>query len=205
MNNDPGGRPAYSDEQYEEWLKAMKPFLQNASSPYYAICQAGLLQHKDVIYRKYALKDWFRERIDILRNEPGEIVNNAIVTLVRAIEEKARRKEVLTHDDIDILKFYAEKSRSAQPFFVSRQETTVVPPIDDVIKKLENNDNIDDVGDNIKKELAGTNEQSTTTSTTEEQVVATNPPVQNQEQAGSSSDIPPQSNPETPPPGNAWT
>lgn len=176
------GRPETTDEQYNAWLENMRPFLQNANSLYYAIEQAGLTAHKDTIYRKYRLKDWFCEKIDHFRTTPGELVNDAMATMVRTILDKAKRKEILTHEEIDILKFYAEKSRASQAFFVNRTETAQGKSVAEILHELDEPDTKNDVVEEIKKEDVG--------STTTKQVVATDAPVQNQGQAGAVSDVP---------------
>src|SRR5690242_5469966 len=89
------GRPEFTDEQYHAWLDAMRPFLENSNSLYYAMEQAGIVQHKDSIYKKYKLKDWFSESIDRLRAKPGELVNDTIVSLIRNAAAKVKRGEVL--------------------------------------------------------------------------------------------------------------
>lgn len=167
------GRPEFTDEQYQSWLDAMRPFLENSNSLYYSLSQAGLSAHKDVIYRKYRLKDWFCEKIDQLRATPGELVNDGIVSLIRNTVDKIKRKETPPKEELDMLKFYAEKSRAAQPFFVNRTETAPAKPIEELLEELNNKpDTIDDVAETFAK-----------------QGVETNPPVQNQEQGGQTGSV----------------
>lgn len=59
-------RPEYTDEQYRVWLDEMTPFLKVGYSLYYAMDKALLLRHKDSIYRKFKLNDWFCEKIESL-------------------------------------------------------------------------------------------------------------------------------------------
>lgn len=185
------GRPAYTDEQYQLWLDAMKPFLENSNSLYYSLVQAGLLTHQTTIYEKYRLKDWFAQKIDRLRAMPGELVNDGIVSLIRTTVDKIKRKEVISHDESDMLKFYAEKSRVAQPFFVNRTETasgkSVEEVLDEIEKKNETNNN---VAEEAKKAL----EKQNATQQTQGQVVADQQSLPNQEQAGGASNIPAESN-----------
>ena len=159
------GRPAYTEEQYEEWLKMMQPFLENSNSLYFAIKRAGLIGHKSTIFLKYKLRDWFSEKIDDLRREPGEHVNDAIVTQIRLIADKVKRGEHLSSEENKLQMFFAERSRSAQPFFVNRQETAPGKPIEELLNELDmEGDTVNDVATEAAK-----------------QVVEAKPPVQNQE------------------------
>lgn len=51
------GRPEYTDEQYENWLDDMRPFLKMGCSLYYAMDKAMLLRKKDTIYN-HTLEVW---------------------------------------------------------------------------------------------------------------------------------------------------
>lgn len=163
MSDNPEGKPPTTDEQFKSWLELMEPFLKNSNSLYYSMKRASIESHKKAIYGKYAKKDWFGEKIDELRREPGELVNDAIVTQVRQIQEKIKRGEHVSNEENKLMMFYAEKSRSAQPFFVNRQETATAKPIEEVLGELEREDTINDVAEEAAK-----------------QVVETNPPLQDQ-------------------------
>jgi len=169
------GRPAYNDEQYLFWLESMRPWLENASSLHYAAQCAGIQQHYRVIAKKYAEKGWFSAKVDAYRSQPGEIGNEAEITLVRQINDKVKRKEIVTRQEIDILKHFNEKHRSAQPFFVTRAEVAQADPKDvgkvlDVLESEESD--YEQLGSQAKK-----------------QILAANAPVQNQEQTGQDSQV----------------
>jgi hypothetical protein len=117
------GRPEYTDDQYKTWLEEMRPHLVLGCSLWRAIEKTGLITHTTTIYEKYRLKDWFSQKVDTYRMTPGENANEAIVRLVNAINDKVKRDESLTREDIDILKHFTDKHRTAQPFFVTRTET----------------------------------------------------------------------------------
>ncbi len=53
------GRPTFNDSQYQIWLYEMTPFLKIGLTLNKAIEKAGLEKHKDSIYRKWRLNDWF--------------------------------------------------------------------------------------------------------------------------------------------------
>lgn len=118
------GRPEYTDSQYETWLNEMSPFLKIGNSLYFAMDKALLLRHKTAIYEKYRLKDWFSEKIDAYQQFPGEIVNSIFNRLVLIVDEKIKRGELVNNEEWRNLRFFAEKHRSCQPFFVNRQEMT---------------------------------------------------------------------------------
>jgi len=122
------GRPEYTDNQYKAWLDDMAPFLKIGNTLYYAIEKAVILQHKTVIYEKYRLKDWFSEKIDAYQRYPGEIINSIFVRLVLSVDERLKQGLPLTDEEWRNLRFFAEKHRSCQPFFVSRQEVSQVEP-----------------------------------------------------------------------------
>ena len=178
MANGPG-RPEYTDEQYSVWLEAMRPFLENSNSLYYSMEQAGLIPHQTTIYEKYRLKDWFSQKVDAYRRTPGEIANNAIVTLVRRTQDKVKRGEVITSDEQKMLQFYAEKSRSAQPWFVNRQETAQGPSVDEIVDQLDRQGPVNDTINDVKSEAS-------------KQMVETQPPLQDQEQTGPGGDVHPE-------------
>lgn len=151
------GRPPVEEETYKAWLEAMSPYLENSNSLYYAIKQAGLIHHKSLIFQKYNLKDWFMEKVDDLRREPGELVNDGIVTQIRAIVKAIKRGESPTADENKLLMFYAEKSRAAQGFYVNRYETAPAKPIDELLSELDSQGgSIDDVASEAAKQMVET-------------------------------------------------
>ena len=182
MSNEPvltnppeNGRPEISEEQYAKWLDQMAPFLKLASSLYWAMEKAELLQHSGVIYKKYKLGDWFMKKVDAYRRQIGEITNNATVRLLGMIDEKLKQDKPLSKDELDFMKWFAEKHRTAQPFFVTRTEQVVKDDkeIGKILDVLETD--YDTIGREAKK-----------------QVVALNSPVQNKEQAGADSHVQPE-------------
>lgn len=135
------GRPEYTDDQYKAWLEDMSPFLKIGNSLYYAIEKAMIMQHKTVIYERYRLKDWFSEKIDAYQRYPGEIINSIFVRLVLSVDEKLKQGLPPSDEEWRNLRFFAEKHRNCQPFFVSRQEVAQVEP-----------DKISLILDNLEKE-----------------------------------------------------
>ena len=121
------------DEQYQVWLNELAPFLKIGGSLYYAMDRAMLLQHKNVIYQKYRLKDWFREICDAYQLYPGEVVNSIFNRLILSINEKVERSEVVSNEEWRNLRFFADRHRSCRPFFVNRQETVQADPEPDKI------------------------------------------------------------------------
>ena len=90
-NSNSTGREPYSDEQYVKWLDDMSPFLKLGNTLYHAIEKADLTKHKDTIYRKFRLNDWFCEKIEAFQRYPGEIVNSIFTRLIIQIDEKVRQ------------------------------------------------------------------------------------------------------------------
>ena len=175
------GRPEYTDEEYASFLEDMKPFLKQGASLHYAMERSGLLQRKDSIYRKYRLGDWFCEKVDIYRSYVGELTNNVFALQVQRIFEKQKTEQILTREEIDILKFVAEKHRTAQPFFANRNESAEAPPVGKILDELERN--------------ATKTDYSKLGSALAEQGVAPNPPVQDPGQADQSGDVSTEPNP----------
>ncbi len=122
------GRPEYTDEQYRAWLDEMSPFLKLGYSLYYAMDRSLLLRHKDSIYRKFKLNDWFCEKIEAFQRYPGEIVNSIFSRLILIADEKVKRGQPINREEWRNLRFFAEKHRSCQPFFVSRTEIAQTEP-----------------------------------------------------------------------------
>lgn len=122
------GRPVFTDNQFSRWLEELAPHLKKGNSLYYCCGKSGLDNHYDVILRKYNLGDWFSKKVDAYRSYPGEMVNDAITKLVTAINEKIVQGIACTKDELDMLKFYAEKHRTSQPFFVTRTEQAQSDP-----------------------------------------------------------------------------
>lgn len=122
QTGDPG-REAYSEEQYKEWLLDLRPYLELCNSLYRACIKSGLEKHYTTIRKKYAENDWFSVKVDAYRGSAGEDGNEAEVRMVRQVLAKIKQEEKLTREEIDILKHFNEKHRTAQPFFVTRNET----------------------------------------------------------------------------------
>ena len=168
------GRPEYTDEQYQLWLDEISTFLKMGNSLYYSCNKSGIVSHYWSILKKYKANDWFSQKVDAYRAMPGEIVNNVFVTLLNKVSEKVKNEKTIDRDDISIIKFMAEKHRTAQPFFVTRTEEAKADDskLGKIIEALDEGTDYD----NLAREA-------------EKQVVAANAPLQDQEQARSTSDI----------------
>lgn len=171
------GRPEVSDLQYEMWVTAMSPWLRQGSSIRRALTMAGLTQHKDSVYKKYQESGWFADRIDELRSQFGEMVNETIHKIIEGITEKVKQDRPVTDTDLKALGL-GMKHRTAQPFFVTRVENAEADEskLGKVIDTLESTD-YDDVAKQAK-----------------EQVVETQPPVQSEKQTGATGDVPTEPN-----------
>lgn len=151
------GRPEYTDEQFQAWLNDMAPFLKSGNSLFFAIEKAKLSQHKDSIYRKSRLNDWFCEKIQTYQQYPGEIVNNIFTRLVLTVDKKVRNGSLISNEDWRNIRFFAEKHRSCQPFFLTKTETTQIDPIEigRVFERLEiNKTDYTEVAKEAEKSLA---------------------------------------------------
>ncbi len=133
------GRPAYADEEYQKWLDDLAPFLKMGSSLHYAMEKACLVMHKDSIYRKFRLNDWFCEKIEAYRRYPGELVNHIMVNQLFLIEQRVKNGNSVSREDWHVLRFMAEKHRTCQPFFTQRYEVAHVESndIERVLDELE--------------------------------------------------------------------
>lgn len=167
------GRPPHDDDWYKSLLEEMRPILCLGNSIRYAATKTGNESHVWVLYDKYKQGDWFAHKVDAYRAMPGELVNNIVMRLATTISDKVTNEKPIDRNDIEIIKLIAEKSRSAQPFFVSRTETAEVNP-DDVGKIL----------DKIENEYASLG------SKIKGQSVPPNAPVQDTKQAGRDSAVP---------------
>lgn len=171
------GQPIVSDEQFMNWLIDMAPYLKQGASVWYAMDKAGLLSHKTVIYKKYRHNDWFAEKVDIYRAYVGELINmvgfKTIQNIFNRMNETDGKVGILSSEELQVWKTMAEKHRSAQPFFVTRVETSQADDskLGKIIETLEKTD-YDDVAKQARK-----------------QVVAANPSIQNQGQVGETSDV----------------
>lgn len=169
------GRPEFTETDYQNFLDAMAPFLKLGETIYHAIEDAGLTQHKGIIYNKYRLNDWFLEKVDILRSHPGKLINNILSKAMIAANERLAQGLPLTDEEWRNIRFMAEKYRPAQPYFVSRTETAVADP-----------DKVGKILDTMESDYAAIGQKAN------EQVVAANPPIQDTKQAGANSDVPAQ-------------
>ncbi len=140
------GRPEYNDKQYQYWLNEMQPFLKVGNSLYSAIDKAKLLRHKDSIYKKYRLEDWFSEKVDAYQQYPGEVVNTIFARIIMTVDEKIKQNLPITPEEMRNVRFFAEKHRSCQQFFINRYEavTPTKENIEDLLNSLEQKDTMDD-------------------------------------------------------------
>lgn len=157
------GRPAYTDDQYQAWLQELEPFLKKGNSIYYACNRAGIGSQYWTVLEKYKLGDWFSKKIDAYRAYPGELINDTLATLCMSIADKVKSGVACSKDELDMLKFMAEKHRTATPFFVNRQETA---PADET--------KVGKILDTIDSDYERIGQEAT------RQMVAPQPPVQNQ-------------------------
>ena len=142
MSDQNNGRPAFDDEWYQRRLDEMAPILKNGNTVGYAADKTGNGQHRNTLYNKYRLNDWFMDKVDALRAIPGELANNITIKLLYKVSNKLTYDLPITKEDIEILKFVAEKHRSSHPFFVTRQEVAQVDPnkISFILDNLERNE-----------------------------------------------------------------
>lgn len=162
------GRPEFNDEQYQAWLSELRPYLEKGNSINYACDQSGLQKHYDVILIKYKQNDWFSRKVDKYRSMPGEMVNDTLTQLCYTIKDNIKKGLTVSKDDLDLLKFMAEKHRTSQPFFVNRTETAEADPA-----------KVGKILDTIEATDYGTVGQEAS-----KQMVAANPPIQDKEQTG---------------------
>lgn len=121
------GRPAISDEQYAAWLQDLKPHLEYACSLYRACVKAGLEDKYDsCILEKYNSGDWFSRKVDAYRASAGEDGNEAEVRIVKKVLTNLKTETPVSDKEMDILKHFNEKHRTAQPFFSNRNENADV-------------------------------------------------------------------------------
>lgn len=161
------GAPVVSEEQYQKWLDEMAPFLKLGETLSSSIEDAGLFQHRASLYKKYRLKDWFADKVDAFRATPGKLAHNVLANMVKDAQEAQKQGRPVSEDTMKNVRFYAEKARVSQPYFVNRTETAEGQPIEDLLEELEKEDTVDDATSEAKK-----------------QMVEAQPPIQNQEQSG---------------------
>lgn len=151
------GRPEYTEKQYRVWLDEMSPFLKLGYSLYNAMDKALLLHHKDSIYRKFRLNDWFCEKIEAFQQYPGEIVNSIFAKLIYSVDEKVKQGLPINREDWRNLRFFAVKHRSCRPFFVTRREAVQIEPdkVSGILDNLERETSLSDYY-NIAKEAKKT-------------------------------------------------
>lgn len=146
MNEDSNlGRPEYTEEQYQEWLEDLRPFLKLGSTLSHAIENADLSKHRTTLYEKYRLGDWFSDKIDTYRSYLGEIVNDVFGREVLIIEEAQKQGRQITDEQWRNLRFFAEKHRSSSPFFINKQEIVQADPnkFEQAINELEEEVNLE--------------------------------------------------------------
>jgi hypothetical protein len=169
---DPGGRPAFTDIQFQDFLDEMSAFLKMGDTLYSAMDSAGLLKHKDAIYEKMRSGDWFSEKVKVYQSYPAKLVKNILVTAVQNVSEKVKQEKPVSEDEMKNVRFMAEKYRPAQVYFVTRSETQQSEE-SDVGKVLDNMEtDYDSIGREAKK-----------------QMVAAQSSIQNKGQVGSNSNI----------------
>lgn len=156
------GRPAYTDAEYQNWLDQMSPFLKLGHALNSAIEEAALLQHRNTIYEKYRLGDWFSYKVDTWRATPGVIANDILVKALMDINDRMKQGRPVSEDDMKNVRFMAEKHRTAQPYFVNRQETAEADPA-----------KVGKILDTMESDYGQLGQEAS------KQMVEINPPVQN--------------------------
>lgn len=123
------GRPKISIQQLDAWTEALEPFLKKGLSLYSAIERAGLVKHKDSIYRNLRLNQEFCEKIHYFQSYPGEIVNNIYARIIEQAHAKLVNGESITAQEIRIICHYATHHRGCEQFFIqSRPSIKKQPP-----------------------------------------------------------------------------
>ncbi len=149
-----GGRPATDEKQLWQWLDDMRPFLRQGCSLSYSMDKAGLMSHKNVIYRNYAQNQEFREEIDRLQSLISDLNNSVVFKTIENLHARMieSTKIVPTSEEVRVMDLIASKHRTSQPFWVSRTETAEAkdkdfgkvvnesPQIQYVVPAGENND-----------------------------------------------------------------
>lgn len=155
MNNQSDtGRPEYPEEQYHKWFDLLAPFFKLGETLNAAIDDAGLKVHRTTLYEKSKLNDWFSDEMTSLQATPGKLANNILVRRLLLVDEKIKQGLPITEEEMKDVRFIADKHRSAQPYFVTRQEIAQVDQdgVEKIINKLEL-ENIDNVAEEAGKRL----------------------------------------------------
>lgn len=139
---DDNGRPAYSEDQYQNWFDDLAPFFKLGETLNSAIEDAGLQKHRTTIYEKVRLNDWFSDKMKVLQEYPGKIANNILVKRLLQIDEKIKQGLPVTEEEMRDVRFMAEKHRSAKPYFTNKIEVIKTDPFE-----------IEQLSDKIEKEV----------------------------------------------------
>mgnify|MGYP001582268646 CR=1 FL=1 len=162
----------WTNTDYQKLIDDMAAFLKLGATLNAAIDDAGLNQHHTAIYDKYRLNDWFAYKIDSLREYPGKLVAYILSKRVIMVNEKIAQGIPVTKDEMEDVRFMAEKHRTAQKYFVTRTETAVADP-----------DKVGKILDTIETDYGKLGQEAN------RQVVEINPPIQDKGQTGPDSNV----------------
>lgn len=112
LRRDKGGRPPITETRKETMVSKLAPYLKSGLSIRKALSEAKI--PRATFYRIMENDEYFRERINTLKQFTPVLLNNALVKELFEIIKKQSVNEPLTKEDIKFLWWFALKSKSTK-------------------------------------------------------------------------------------------
>jgi hypothetical protein len=122
----PEGRPAITEEDKQEMLQKLEPYLKSGLSIRKALKEAEIPSSTFFDIMSKDLK--FAEQINRFRQFVSVLLNNAIVRKLQDIIKKQNAGTELTKDDTDFLKWFATNSNLTREEFGERKDIGLYDP-----------------------------------------------------------------------------
>ena len=120
------GRPSLTEEQKDELVRKLEPYLKAGLSLRKACLQAQV--PKSSVYDYLESDEQFSDRIKQIEGSVSFRVSMLLTNQLSAIERRQSEGNELTHKDISFLKWYATTSSKTKEEFSKREE--ILPTID---------------------------------------------------------------------------
>lgn len=121
-----GGRPEITEQEKQDILSKLEPYLKSGLSVRKALLEAGVANA--TFYRLMDRDEGFREQINRFKNFVAVLLNNAIVRQLQGIIKKQNDNVALTKEEQGFLQWFATNSNLTREEFGERKDIGIYDP-----------------------------------------------------------------------------
>lgn len=123
---DKGGKPPITEEEKNEMVQKLEPYLKSGLSIRKAVLEAQI--PRSTFYDLMAKDPKFADQINRFRQFISVLLNNGIVRQLQTIIQKQNEKQKLDSDELNFMKWFADHSNLTKEEFGERKDIGIYDP-----------------------------------------------------------------------------